>query len=40
VITFGALAVAVLIVYKHDGNLQRLVEGTEPKFSFRGKNVE
>jgi glycerol-3-phosphate acyltransferase PlsY len=40
VITFGALAVAVLIVYKHDGNLQRLVEGTEPKFSFRGKNAE
>ena len=40
VITFGALAVAVLIVYKHDGNLQRLVEGREPKFSFRGKNAE
>ena len=40
VITFGALAVAVLIVYKHDGNLQRLVEGTEPKFSFRRKNAE
>lgn len=40
VITFGALAVAVLIVFKHDGNLQRLVEGTEPKFSFRGKNAE
>src|SRR6266403_1408972 len=34
VITFGALAVAILIVYKHDGNLQRLVRGTEPKFSF------
>lgn len=40
VITFGALAVAVLIVYKHDGNLQRLVEGTEPKFSFRRKSAE
>jgi acyl phosphate:glycerol-3-phosphate acyltransferase len=40
VITFGALAVAVLIVYKHDGNLQRLVEGTEPKFYFRRKNAE
>jgi glycerol-3-phosphate acyltransferase PlsY len=35
VITFGALAVAMLIVYKHDANLQRLVEGTEPKFNFR-----
>jgi glycerol-3-phosphate acyltransferase PlsY len=40
VITFGALAVAMLIVYKHDGNLQRLVQGTEPKFSFRRKNAE
>jgi glycerol-3-phosphate acyltransferase PlsY len=35
VITFGALAVAMLIIYKHDANLQRLVEGTEPKFNFR-----
>src|SRR6266446_8264559 len=40
IITFGALAVAMLIVYKHDGNLQRLVQGTEPKFSFRRKNAE
>jgi glycerol-3-phosphate acyltransferase PlsY len=40
VVTFGALVVAILIVYKHDGNLQRLVEGTEPKFSFRRKNAE
>jgi glycerol-3-phosphate acyltransferase PlsY len=39
-VTFGALVVAILIVYKHDGNLQRLVEGTEPKFSFRRKNAE
>jgi glycerol-3-phosphate acyltransferase PlsY len=40
VITFGALTVAMLIVYKHDGNLQRLVQGAEPKFSFRRKNAE
>jgi len=41
VITFGALAVAILIVYKHDGNLQRLVRGTEPKFSFtKSKGAE
>jgi glycerol-3-phosphate acyltransferase PlsY len=41
VITFGALAVALLIVYKHDGNMQRLVEGTEPKFSLgKKKNRE
>jgi glycerol-3-phosphate acyltransferase PlsY len=33
-ITFGSLAAALLIVYKHDGNIQRLVEGVEPKFSF------
>jgi glycerol-3-phosphate acyltransferase PlsY len=37
VITFGALAVALLIVYKHDANIQRLVEGAEPKFSFNKK---
>jgi acyl phosphate:glycerol-3-phosphate acyltransferase len=36
-ITFGALAAALLIIYKHRGNLQRLVDGVEPKFSF-GKN--
>jgi glycerol-3-phosphate acyltransferase PlsY len=36
-ITFGALAVAMLIVYKHDANLQRLVNGQEPKFSFSKK---
>jgi acyl phosphate:glycerol-3-phosphate acyltransferase len=38
-VTFGALASAVLIIYKHRGNLQRLVEGVEPKFSF-SKNEE
>jgi glycerol-3-phosphate acyltransferase PlsY len=37
VITFGALAVAMLIVYKHDANIQRLVDGAEPKFSFNKK---
>jgi len=33
-VTIGSLAAAMLIIYKHWGNLQRLVEGTEPKFSF------
>ena len=33
-ITFGALAAALLIIYQHRGNLQRLLEGAEPKFSF------
>jgi glycerol-3-phosphate acyltransferase PlsY len=36
----GSLAAAMLIVYKHDANLQRLVEGTEPKFSLRKENKE
>ncbi len=39
-ITFGALAVALLIVFKHDANIQRLVEGAEPKFSFSKKKDE
>lgn len=33
-VTLGAVAIALLIIYKHRGNLQRLVEGAEPKFSF------
>jgi glycerol-3-phosphate acyltransferase PlsY len=37
VVTFGALAAALLIVYKHDGNIQRLIQGEEPKFSLGGK---
>jgi glycerol-3-phosphate acyltransferase PlsY len=40
VVTIGSLTIAILIVYKHDANLQRLAEGTEPKFSFRRKNAE
>jgi glycerol-3-phosphate acyltransferase PlsY len=40
VLTIGTLAVAALVIYKHDGNLQRLVEGVEPKFSFRKKKDE
>jgi glycerol-3-phosphate acyltransferase PlsY len=38
-VTFGALAAAVLIIYKHDANIQRLVEGEEPKFSFSKKRA-
>ena len=34
IVTFGALAAAAIIIYKHDGNIQRLVQGEEPKFSF------
>jgi len=36
-VTFSALAAAILIIYKHDANIQRLVEGQEPKFSFGKK---
>jgi glycerol-3-phosphate acyltransferase PlsY len=32
-IIFGTMAAALLIIYKHDANIQRLVEGVEPKFS-------
>ena len=38
VVTFGALAAAAIIIYKHDGNIQRLVQGEEPKFSFGKKS--
>jgi len=37
IITFGSLGAALLIVFKHDANIQRLVEGVEPKFSFGKK---
>jgi acyl phosphate:glycerol-3-phosphate acyltransferase len=39
VVTFGAFAAAMLVVFKHDANIQRLVEGREPRFSF-GKNKD
>lgn len=37
VITLGTLAAALLIIFQHRGNLQRLLAGTEPKFSFSRK---
>ena len=40
IIDLGTLAIAALIIYKHDGNLQRLVDGTEPRFSFGKKKME
>ncbi|HXA83034.1 MAG TPA: glycerol-3-phosphate 1-O-acyltransferase PlsY [Methylomirabilota bacterium] len=33
-VDFGTLFATALIIFKHDANLQRLVDGTEPKFSF------
>ncbi len=38
-VTFGAFAAAMLVVYKHDANIQRLVEGRETRFSF-GKSKD
>jgi acyl phosphate:glycerol-3-phosphate acyltransferase len=40
VITLGTLFAAVLIFYKHDANLQRLVDGTEPKYSLGRSKAE
>jgi len=34
VVTFGTLFASALVVFKHDANLQRLVDGTEAKYSF------
>lgn len=39
VVSLGTLAATVLIVYKHDANIQRLMEGREPRFSF-GKSKD
>ena len=33
-VTLGTLAVVLLVIYKHRGNLHRLIAGVEPKFSF------
>jgi acyl phosphate:glycerol-3-phosphate acyltransferase len=40
VITLGTLFASALIFYKHDANLQRLVDGTEPKYSPRKSTGE
>jgi glycerol-3-phosphate acyltransferase PlsY len=33
IIAFGSLAASLLVVYKHGANIQRLLQGEEPKFS-------
>ena len=38
-VTLGTMATSLLIICKHRGNLQRLLEGVEPKFSF-GKKMD
>jgi acyl phosphate:glycerol-3-phosphate acyltransferase len=37
VVTFGALTAGVIIIYKHDANIQRLVQDEEPKLSLSRK---
>jgi len=37
IVTFGALAAAMVIIYKHDANIQRLVQDEESKFTFGKK---
>jgi len=37
IVTAGTLAIAALVVWKHDANIQRLVQGEEPKVSFGAK---
>ncbi|HYL84410.1 MAG TPA: glycerol-3-phosphate 1-O-acyltransferase PlsY [Candidatus Angelobacter sp.] len=39
-VTLGTLAVTLLVIYKHRGNIQRLIDGVEPKFSFRKQEEE
>src|SRR5271170_737093 len=39
-VIFGSLAISSLVIYKHDANMQRLVTGTEAKFSFRKTSSE
>ena len=34
VVDFGTLFAVALVIFKHDANLQRLIDGEEPKFSF------
>src|SRR5882762_3385340 len=37
IVNVGTLAIALLVIYKHDANFQRLVAGTEPRFSLSKK---
>jgi glycerol-3-phosphate acyltransferase PlsY len=39
-VTFGTLCATALVIFKHRGNLQRLLAGTEPRFTFsKSKDV-
>src|ERR1700682_1041276 len=34
IVAFGSLVAALLIIYKHAANIERLLQGQEPKFTF------
>ncbi len=40
VYTLFSAAIAVLVIWKHRGNIRRILEGRESKFSFRKKETE
>ena len=39
-VTFGSLAIALLVIFQHRGNIGRLARGEEPKFSLTKKRDE
>jgi glycerol-3-phosphate acyltransferase PlsY len=39
-VTIGSLAIALLVIYQHRGNIARLARGEEPRFSFGKKRDE
>jgi glycerol-3-phosphate acyltransferase PlsY len=40
IVTIGSLAIALLVIYQHRGNIGRLVRGEEPRFSLGKKQDE
>jgi acyl phosphate:glycerol-3-phosphate acyltransferase len=40
VVTVGSLAIALLVIYQHRGNIERLARGEEPQFSLGKKQDE
>ena len=40
IVTFGSMAMAMLVIYQHRGNMGRLARGEEPKFSLSKKRDE